>query len=83
MDFSSLKNKSKNFLNLEFLKILNFLIKHKCLYIITDFFQISPLLVPDVDNFSNANYIKLEIFLSNFKQRFHRGLNPDLKIDLI
>ena len=34
-----------------------------------------------VDHFSNANYIKFENYLSKFKNRLHRRLNAEFKIN--
>ena len=48
-----------------------------------NFYRKTPLLITGVDHFSNADYIKLNIFSPAFKSLFNRELNKDFKIDSI
>ena len=41
----------------------------------------TPLLIPGVDHFSNENYIELNIYASNFKNRFNRELDDGFMIN--
>ena len=43
----------------------------------------TPLLVPGIGHFSNANYIKFEIYSSNLKKRFNRGIIGNYKTYLV
>ena len=62
------------------IKKINFFLN--CERVITRFPK-TPLLVPGVYNFSNASYIKLNLYSSCFKCLFNIDLNEDLnKFDL-